>query len=213
MFIIRSAIFRLHESPRFLVANRRSDECARVLSKIALINRITDFQPTMAWEGSSLKGISVKPGTGIANNPSKGELRPPLHSRTTSNARLEPLDHADYGHSNDSGLTLFGRKGRSSFHTPSEELGPPEIIPNDMTTLRQSTDSVNGETACLTEDSQEDQDDSSPHADISLNSRRKEKNGIRGWSARFSSLFQVQWWRTTILMIYIWTSMALGYGL
>lgn len=220
MFAIRSIAFRLHESPRFLVANGRRDECARVLNKIAHVNGLMDFIPSVACEGSLRKisqgaasdHVAILDTTVSDVSPTK-IVTPPPHSRMTSSARLEPRQSNLYGHeySSDLSASLPAKKGRSSFFTPSEELESIDWNVGDKSsTARHSSDG-------LAEDSPDaDLDSEDGHAtrdNESLSRRDHLMNSLDEWANRFGSLFQVQWWRTTILMIYIWMSMALAYGM
>jgi hypothetical protein len=217
MFAIRSVAFRLHESPRFLVTNGRRDECARVLNKIAHLNGMIDFTPSVACEGSLRKishGTASNHDATLDTTVSTTKIvTPPPHSRMTSSARLEPLHSNFYGHEHSSSLSasLPSRKGRNSFFTPSEELESLDWNVGDKSsTTRGSSDGL----AVQSPDADLDSEDGRSTRNIEPLSRRDMvMNGLNEWANRFGSLFEIKWWRTTILMIYIWMSMALAYGM
>jgi len=219
MFAIRSVAFRLHESPRFLVASGRRDECARTLNKIAQVNGMIDFTSSVACEGT-LRKISQGTAsnrdvldTTVSDASTTKIVTPPPHSRMTSSARLEPLQSNLYGHehSSNQSASLPSKKGRSSFFTPSEELDSLDWkVGDNSSTTRRSSDGLADESPDSDLDSE---DGRSTRNSGPLSRKDMLMNGLDEWATRFGSLFQIEWWRTTILMIYIWMSMALAYGM
>jgi hypothetical protein len=152
MVIARSAAFRLHESPRYLVASRRKEECARVLGKIAHFNKLVDFTPSVGGEGS-LKRMANVPivlfeAPAVDRRPVEIAHTPPPHARMTSSARLETKNTPLYGHKLSSSLSSSNPPGkpRNPFFTPSEELGQPDWEGSDgrrtPSQLRHSVDGV-----------------------------------------------------------------------
>jgi len=228
MVIARSAMFRLHESPRYLVATRRKDECAKVLSKIAHFNNMPEFTPSVGGQGS-LKRLSAALLTVPFEAPPMERRTieitqtPPPHSRMTSSARIETLGTPLYGHKLSSSLNVGtpSRKSRNPFFTPSEELGAPDWDGSDAgrtsTQVRHSMDGIKRESI-----EEEDEDGLESDDEGAQDLARKEgyatpkerlMAGLDAWSARFRVLFGPQWRRTMALMIYIWMSMALAYGM
>lgn len=109
--------------------------------------------------------------------------------------------------------------------TPSEELGALdwETSMGDAARARHSVDGFGlGDKRASIEEEDEDEitadDDQDPSEGLARKegySTSKERllAGIDAWTARFRVLFGPQWRRTTGLMIYIWMSMALAYGM
>lgn len=226
MVIARSAAFRLHESPRYLVASRRKEECAKVLGKIAHFNKLVDFTPSVGGEGS-LKRMANVPivlfeAPAVDRRPVEIAHTPPPHARMTSSARLETKNTPLYGHKLSSSLSSSNPPGkpRNPFFTPSEELGQPDWEGSDgrrtPTQLRHSVDGV--KRASIEEEGEELNSDDEEERGLArkdgyISFKERLMTGLDDWGARFAVLFGAQWRLTFFLMVFIWMTMALAYGM
>jgi hypothetical protein len=219
MVIARSAAFRLYESPRYLVASRRREECAKVLAKIAHFNNLADFTPSVAGQGS-LKRMSAVPAV-LFEAPSI-ERRPieVAHARMTSSAWLETQGTPLYGHKLSSPMSSStpSRQLRNPFFTPSEELGGLNWEGSDgrrtPAQFRHSIDSVKRASIGEEEEPQsDDEEEDMVRKEGYASPKERLMAGLDAWGARFAALFGLQWRRTFLLMTFIWMSMALAYGM
>lgn len=228
MFAARFLLFRLHESPRFLVSKRKQDEALAVLKKIAVFNdrplalELRDVHGKDSIESyRSVKTAEAKPAeweTNLAGSPQVEGTLNAVHPGITSHNSSAYLDFTsarEYGtpppleNGVRSGIirttsTLQGH----TFHTPSEELSQARAFPFANDTHRNSSEEDEEATGDTTVDSttlEIERDD--PARTMGL--RQLLDNG----SARLNLLFVPKWKRITILMWTIWGLMSLAYGM
>jgi hypothetical protein len=228
MFAARFLLFRLHESPRFLVSKRKTDEALAVLKKIADFNdrplalelrdvhgkaSIESYRTVTVPEAkpSEPESISASSPTGQAN---LSATHPGIVS-SNSSAYLDFASAREYGTPPplENGVrsstirttsTLHGH----SFHTPSEELSQARAFPFASDTHRNSSE----------EDNQAADDTTFDSSTLDLEQDEQFRTmGLRqvldNGSARLQLLFVPKWKQTTMLMWTIWGLMSLAYGM
>lgn len=228
MFGARFFLFRLQESPRYLVAQQRSEAALAALKHIAAYNAHSFPLELLDVElKSSLDGYSgVKPDEDDSEehraDTVAGHLKcpapQPSHPGITSS---NSSAHIDFSQSREYGTpplkedTVRSSVSRiapsvqgSLFHTPSEELSHAHAFPysNDTTTFSEASQNL-GLEQIRSDDHLLDVNQDLPISEMGL--QRLLENG----AARLRLLFVTQWKRTTILMWLIWGLMSLAYGM
>lgn len=228
MFAARFLLFRLHESPRFLVSKRKTDEALAVLKKIADFNdrplalELRDVHGKDSMESNrTVKAAEARPletETISASNPrdqaNLGATHPGIIS-SNSSAYLDFTTAREYGTPPplENGVRSATIRTTStlqshSFHTPSEELSQARAFPFASDPHRISSeedDQAAGDTAIDSSTLDLEQDEQSR----TMGLRQVLENG----SARLRLLFVPKWKQTTILMWTIWGLMSLAYGM
>lgn len=234
MFIARSVLFRLHESPRFLQANKRTKEAAHILDQIAVYNQVPDYRtridveegdrddqeqerdlsPYRQDEDRTSIGLG-KPITLASVLGYENGNTPPLHTRLDSSTRIKVAHKPLYTHSLDQPSTPgllepTSNRPRSQFYTPSEELsGFDWTMAPDKQNRRSSV--LSGPPA----DNQileEGDDKVVDNGKEGYGGDRGEDvmSGYEAWMEKFQIMFGPKWRRTTTLMWAIWMMMSLG---
>lgn len=229
MFAARFLLFRLHESPRFLVSKRRTDEALAVLRKIAVFNdrpltlELRDVHGKTSMDSSrTMETAEAKPAAREAdladpqaNQYNSKAVHPGLASHNSS-AYLDFSAAREYGTppppengARSATVRTTSTLQAHSFHTPSEELSQARAFPFASNTHRTSSDE-NDPTAGDTsiESAIVDLDADDP-ASTPVGLRQLMDNG----TARLQLLFVPKWKRITILMWTIWGLMSLAYGM
>ena len=158
MFAARFLLFRLHESPRFLVSKRRTNEALSVLRKIAIFNQLPltlelqdvhgktsmDSSRTAVTAEAKLAHREMDLGIKPSNQPARSPVHPSLTSQDSS-AYLDFSASRDYGtppppESSARSVTVrtTSTLQAHSFHTPSEELSQTRAFPFSSNTHRTS---------------------------------------------------------------------------
>lgn len=228
MFCARVFLFRLHESPRYLASQQKSEDALAALKKIAAFNarpmrlelRDVEIKATMD-DYHSVKtdeDRSAEHADNCAGSPkghaSSAAAHPGIIS-SNSSAYIDFSTATEYGtpplaeDNVPSGTNRSKSSAQSSFfHTPSEELGQAQAFhtanhPPKINSVRANADS--GEVS-----------DDDPFLDLDSHGRSRKmrlrkllENGL----AKLKLLFLPSWKRTTILMWMIWGLMSLAYGM
>lgn len=227
MFAVRSLLFRLHESPRFLAANARADEAAMILRKIAIYNEAHDFGVDFESDHLLTNGDSVTPAQSVEQADATRDppttpkqvssSTPPPHARLNSSTRIPIGGGNAYAPTSPTSPTTEHRpplsQRRSQFFTPSEELAgfewrraePGSRRPSGAFTAHLpdiSSEPSPIENGSDTSSDGAEKDESSPVI--------KGNTAIRDGLDRLKVLFTPKWRRTTTLIWIIWAAMALG---
>lgn len=229
MFAARFLLFRLHESPRFLVSKRRTDEALAVLRKIAVFNdrpltlELQDVHGKTSMDSSrTVRTAEAKPAVREAdladpqvNQYNSKTVHPGLASHNSS-AYLDFSAAREYGTppppengAPSATVRTTSTLQAHSFHTPSEELGQARAFPFASSTHRTSSDENDptaGDTSIESAILNFDGDDP---ASTPVGLRQLVDNG----TARLHLLFVAKWKRITILMWTIWGLTSLAYGM
>lgn len=223
MFIARSVLFRMHESPRFLLANSRSTEAAHVLDKIAVYNQVPDFQLDMGVEQSEPLKSPVRrrdnspyrlseDRASVGSSRTSSSTPRPVHDRLNSSTRIQVNGNGkpNYSKPPDSPIRATVsdpalQRHRSQFFTPSEELSGFDWTLGDKRDKNARRGSV--VSALPVESNIAEEDDSD---DDDVEAPVKPKSGYAAWAEKFQIMFGPKWRRTTVLMWIIWAFMALG---
>lgn len=195
MFAARFVLFRLHESPRFLVAKKREDEAVMVLRRIASFNAnrfSIDSEDVERDDFDDEEDSAMAPKSAISSaRPSTDDAarRHPSPQRMDS---VMPIPFAEQhqrydGSAND---VVPSKAPRLSSKTSRIRFA------SDVPLL----DGEDGE-AKLAEDM-----DDLPEAP----SRSGWLHGLVAWKQKIDALFTPKWRRTTTLMWMIWGLMSLG---
>lgn len=234
--LARWFLFRLHESPRYLVSRGREDEAVVVLQSIATFNdRELCIQPI---------DVSAEPATGDKLSPGEdgGESSPlPLYSSTAMLSGSE----ADHGRDSSRGSGMSNslyeslgngpppppRKGPirngSAFYTVSNAGSPVDTLGHnafDESFARAARSDRRSSDRAESEEEDDELDKERPAMRSRLSSRGPQPRSAwsirdlpafvaeswRGWTAQMARLFVPQWRRTVILMWIIWGCMSLG---
>ena len=204
----RWGLFRLHESPRYLVTNGRQDEAVIVLQAIANFNA-ADIDIGCA------DVVMTSPTRPVTSDKKNSELPTPVEGEES------PLPQYTPRHSEDSGRpkTLYDSVGVGPAPPPrravrygsafyASTVGDSPTAERDRGILEEDE----GEYARVsTEDGAMDGEAKSiPPLQWTSRSSWMEKPGEwwDRWSDQISKLFVPQWKRTVILMWIIWGSMA-----
>lgn len=228
MFGARFFLFRLHESPRYLAAQQKSEAALAALRNIAAYNAHSfPLELRDVEVKSSLDGYrAVKRDDEDEDNRSdavSGSLKHPapliaLHPgiiSSNSSAYIDFSASREYGTPPPKQETIRSDASRvapslqsSFFHTPSEELSHAQAFP------------YGSDTSTITEAPQDMGIEEIPNRDHPLNleqdlsvRRTDMRRLLENGSARLRLLFVPQWKRTTILMWLIWGLMSLAYGM
>jgi hypothetical protein len=228
MFAARFLLFRLHESPRFLVSKRKPGEALAVLKKIADFNdrplalelrdvhgkdSMESYRTVTAAEAKPTDPESVS-APSLTNQANLGTTHPGIIS-SNSSAYLDFASAREYGTPPplENGVRTSTIRTTStlqghSFHTPSEELSQARAFPFASDIPRSSSDEDDqaaGDTTFNSSTLDLEQDEQSR----AMGLRQVLENG----SARLRLLFVPKWKQTTILMWTIWGLMSLAYGM
>jgi hypothetical protein len=227
MFGARFFLFRLHESPRYLASQQKSEAALAVLKNIAAYNahplrlELRDVELKTSMEGfrsvktdedDSFESQAVT-AVGSVKHPAPSNPAHPGISSSNSSAYIDFSTAREYGTPplaqdtvpSNTSRTVPSAQG-SFFHTPSEELGHAQAFPH----LGDTSNMISAK-----DDPDEIYDDE-PHLDLEqeVSARKMDvRHFIENGSARLRLLFVPEWKRTTILMWLIWGLMSLAYGM
>lgn len=229
MFGARFFLFQLHESPRYLASQQKSEAALAALKNIAAYNahplrlELRDVELKTNMEGyRSVKtgeddSLERKAGTvaGSLKHPAPLNSAHPGISSSNSSAYIDFSAAREYGtpplaqdtvRSDTSGVAPSVQG--SFFYTPSEELSHAQVFPLTSDTVNFSSAKDDPDTAGMFDDD--------PFLDLEqeglprkMGVRQVIENGL----ARLRLLFVPEWKRTTILMWLIWGLMSLAYGM
>lgn len=209
MFAARFVLFRLHESPRFLVAKKREDEAVLVLRRIASFNanRFSIESEDVERDDESDEDDQESPPivtaksapSGLRTSADDASRRHPSPQRMDS---VMPIPFADQ-HQRYDGL----HGGGDAAIRPA---GPPRLS-SKASRIRFASDvplldGQDGE-AKLAEDVV-DVDDLPE--EVPPKPRGGWLHGLVLWKEKIDALFTPKWRRTTTLMWMIWGLMSLG---
>lgn len=205
MFVARSLLFRVHESPRYLSSLGLHGDRDRILSLVVAINGRTDRSEQLhmyeALRDNLLPGVenqeSVAPQPELPALERLSSSLPILHRHTRTAVHGSPV----YGNTSRitdtvKTATLDPEESTADWSFPTRNMNRSNGSDEDL--IRAGTD--------LNSDSYLDTNTDSRTA---LQLQVKDRS-LSQWSDRFKVLFGPYWRRTTLLMWCIWTSMALG---